>query len=185
MIMSSDVFLSEDKRVIVSPGHYCSVASHKSLIYVANRNTVAIEIYGHSGDTLWGLRRIHTPFNRYDRINLWVNDKYIFASSFLNDALFYRHGVRGSGEAGRFVCPLMCHGDDDGDVLIADWGNRRLQVLHGDGHFPVVNIPDILHPRSAVYTSGRLYVIDEDSSLSSRSLVYIPDQILVENMQDE
>ena len=178
-----------DKRFLVLSGTYFSVESHNSRVYAVNRYPCAIEIYGHSGDTWWGLRRIHTPFNREDIINLWVNDKNIYASSWDNDAIFVfnhdgtilgQHGVRGSGEAGKLDHPLLCHGDDDGDVFIADWGNLRLQVLHGDGHFSVVNIPIMWWPDSAVYTPGRLFVFELDPTSDRGCItVYLPDPIKI------
>ena len=187
--------ISEDKKMLVSPGHYCSVASHKSNIYAAYRDLGAIEIYSHSGDTWWGLRRIYTPIDAYDTIRLWVNDTYIFASSYFNDAIFVynhdgtlhgKHDVHGSSETGQLYGTLLCHGDDDGDVLIADYYNHRLQVLYSDGAFSVVNIPYMRYPRSAVYTPGRLYVLEWDpSSNRNRIDVYLPDQIKVGNVEQE
>ena len=124
-----------------------------------------------------------------------MNDKHIFASSWDNGPIFVfnhdgtlldKHGIHGRGKAGYFDIPLLCHGDDDGDVLIADVGNHRLQVLHSNGHFSVVNIPDILRPRSAIYTPGRLYVLEKDPSPQrNRINVYLPDQIKIKNLENE
>ena len=191
-----NTFISEDKRILVSSRFYISVASHNSRVYATNFNSGAIEIYGHNSDTWWGLRRIHRPFNNPDEIRLWVNDKNIYISSWKHDSIFlFNHdgkplvsyGNSGSCEAGQLNIPLLCHGDDDGDVLIADILNQGLQVLHSDGHFSVVNIQDMFRPQSAVYTPGRLYVLDEDpvSSKRSRILVYLPDQIKIENLENE
>ena len=68
------------------------------------------------------------------------------------------------GEPGRLRLPFLCHGDDDGDVLIADWGNNRLQVLHGDGRFSVVEMDAASEwsPWSAVYIPGRVYIMEHE-----------------------
>ena len=166
--------------------------SHNNRVYAANYNTGEIEIYGHSGDTWWGLRRIQTPM-KSGFIQIWVNYSNIFASSWVNDTIYIynhdgsfkgQHGVSGKGgEAGRLWCPFLCHGNDDGDVLIADWGNKRLQVLHGDGRFSVVQMnaaPEV--PRSAVYIPGRLYILEYEFSESKiRISVCLPEHMHNDN----
>ena len=159
--------------------------SHNNRVYASQYDTGDIEIYGHSGDTWWGLRRIQTTMT-FSR--LWVNDSNIFASRWNNQTIYIyshdgsfkgQHGEHGEGgEAGRLRLPLMCHGDDDGDVLIADWGNRRLQVLHRDGRFSVVKRNATSGPESAVCIPGRLYILQKEWDHSKNSIsVYLPEQL--------
>ena len=85
----------------------------------------------------------------------------------MTDRLRVVLGVGGKGgEAGRLWCPLLCHGDDDGDVLIADRWSERLQVLHSYGHFSIVemNAAYEWQPESAVYIPGRLYFLENEWS---------------------
>ena len=115
--------------------------TNSNRVYASHLDTCDIEIYGHSGDTWWGLRRIQTPMIDH-MIRIWVNDSAIFVSIWTNHTIYiYNHdgsfkgqhgGYGKGGEAWRFWYPLLCHGDDDGNVLIADWSNERLQVLHGE-----------------------------------------------------
>ena len=175
----------------MSQGEYFSVMSHSNRVYAAQHAKGDIEIYGHSDETWWGLRRIQTPM-KYHNIRLWVNDSSIFASSLHYDTIFIynhdgsikcQHGVYGEGgEAGQLRYPLLCHGDDDGDVLIADYLNRRLQVLHDDGHFSVVEINAAPECRlsSAVYIPGRFYILENEGTgglYKHRISVYLPEQL--------
>ena len=77
----------------------------------------------------------------------------------LNGMLLHTHGTRGSDDAGQLHCPYIGDDDDDGSVLIADWGNDRLQVMSEQGEFSVLQLqPPVSRPRSAVLFNNQLYV---------------------------
>ena len=79
------------------------------------------------------------------------------------------HGAYGSGDAGQFSWPYVCYADDDGNVLIADCYNERLQVMNKQGEFSVLRLqPYVSQPRSAVLFKGHLYVTSFDKKTVSK-----------------
>ena len=83
------------------------------------------------------------------------------------------HGTPGSGEAGQFNEPLICDVDRDGNVLIADRGNNRLQMMSEQGEFSVLEVqPEASRPSSAVMLDGYLYVTSVNSGGKICKYVY-------------
>ena len=73
------------------------------------------------------------------------------------------YGTPGRSDVGQLDCPFISGDDDDGSVLIADWGNNRLQVMSEQGEFSVLQLqPPVSRPRSAVLFNNNLYVTSYD-----------------------
>ena len=80
----------------------------------------------------------------------------------LSGELLQTCGTRGRGDAGQLYWPFVSDDDDDGSVLIADYGNDRLQVMSEQGEFSVLQLqPPVSRPRSAVLFNNQLYVTSE------------------------
>ena len=80
----------------------------------------------------------------------------------LNGELLQTYGAQGRGDACQLYCPFISDDDDDGSVLIADYGNNRLQVMSKQGQFSVLQLqPPVSRPRSAVLFKNHLYVTSE------------------------
>ena len=84
----------------------------------------------------------------------------------LSGELLQTYGARGGGDAAKLNGPFIGDDDDDGSVLIADYGNDRLQVMSEQGEFSVLQLqPPISQPCSAMLFNKQLYVISEDDNL--------------------
>ena len=79
------------------------------------------------------------------------------------------YGDRGSEAAGDLNEPYLCQEDDEGAMLIADYGNGRIQVLDKWRNWSIVKMQTAVNgPNGAVYVNGTLYVISlNDSKLYS------------------
>ena len=77
----------------------------------------------------------------------------------LSGELLQTHGARGRAESGQLCGPHISDDDDDGSVLIADYGNDRLQVMSEQGEFSVLQLqPPVSHTRSAVLLNNHMFV---------------------------
>ena len=79
----------------------------------------------------------------------------------LSGELLQTFGTPGRGDAGhlRVDCPYIRDDDDDGSVLIAGYGNDRLQVMSEQGEFSVLQLQlPVSYPRSAVLFKNNLFV---------------------------
>ena len=187
-------YILGDKRVQISEGYYFSVKSHNEKVYASNYTSGSIEIYAHKDDIWWGLRRIQTSRpNHY--VRLCVNNVNIFASSWHNKTTcVYSHDgtlLSDHRRTEELKTPLVCHGDQNGDVLIADWSNHCLQVLRSDGNYSRVGIhrEELSWPDSAVYYPGRLFVLNgkstKDPPNETRLSVFLPTRLLLNAPQKE
>ena len=81
----------------------------------------------------------------------------------LSGELLQTCGTRGRGDAGQLYWPFVSDDDDDGSVLIADYGNDRLQVMSEQGEFSVLQLqPPVSRPCGAVLFKNNLYVASID-----------------------
>ena len=64
-----------------------------------------------------------------------------------------------SNGIGKFQRPRACMTDTEGSLLVADWRNHRLQLLHGEQRSVLQLKPPIFRPRRAVYDGNALYAI--------------------------
>ena len=76
----------------------------------------------------------------------------------LDGTLIDTYGKNGNG-IGEFINPFACMSDCDDNLLIADFRNRRLQLLNGR-QWSVLQLqrPPSL-PRNAVYDGHALYMV--------------------------
>ena len=78
------------------------------------------------------------------------------------------HGKRGSGPAGELSRPELCAVDSQESMLVADWGNDRLQVCDVSSQWTVLDLqPPLKGPNGAVFIDNKLYVCcTDDQTLS-------------------
>ena len=152
----------------IDSGCFSSVAVYQDHVYAARHSSDEVLVYKHSG----GWKKVHS-FNvirGFTMLSVQNNqlkccsigeDKISVYS--LTGQLLQAHGSRESDDAGKFCCPYICGDDIDGSVLIADWGNDRLQMMSEQGGFSVLQLqPPVSQPRSAVLFNNNLYVVSED-----------------------
>ena len=86
-----------------------------------------------------------------------------------NGKVINTYGDRGSEAAGDLNEPYLCQEDDEGAMLIADYGNDRIQVLDKWRSWSIVKMNTTVNgPNGAVYVNGTLYVVSlNDSKLYS------------------
>ena len=170
---------------------------HNGIVYAANitnkeEGNGVIEIYSNSIGTWQVARKIIIPEEepeglseglpkQDDIIKLWVNNEMVFASSFDRNELYSgTHETVIMSKATvqtedniKLFRPLICHGNDEQSVLIADLGNNSL-VLFREGRYSRIGINDLRWPQSAVYIHGRLYIV-ENKDVQSYISVYLPE----------
>ena len=72
----------------------------------------------------------------------------------------YGRGERENPGPGALCGPRVCMSDDNGRVLVADWGHNRLQVLSpGTGKWRVVSGVEVQCLRDAVVIGNKLFVL--------------------------
>ena len=70
------------------------------------------------------------------------------------------HGKPGSGPAGELNYPRLCAVDSEESMLVADWGNDRLQVCDVSGQWSVLDLqPPVKRPSRAAVIDNKLYVV--------------------------
>ena len=87
-----------------------------------------------------------------------VNDAKVFVLSQSGEVL-QTHGKHGSGPAGALFGPRLCAVDSEDSMLVADWGNHRLQVCDASGQWSVLDLePPVKVPNGAAVIDNKLYV---------------------------
>ena len=71
------------------------------------------------------------------------------------------YGKNGDG-IGELNGHYTCMSDCDGNLLVADFWNNRLQLLHGRQWSVLLLQPQPLEPKNAVYDGNALYVVQRD-----------------------
>ena len=148
----------------IDSGCFSSVAVYQDHVYAARHSSDEVLVYKHSG----GWKKVHS-FNvirgftmlsvQNNQLKCCSSGEKKIAVYSLTGQLLQTHGSKGSGDAGQFDGPYICDDDDDGSVLIADWGNNRLQGMSEQGDFSVLQLkPPVSRPRGAVLFNNNLYV---------------------------
>lgn len=145
-------------------------------IYVSDASNNSIKVFDDSGNYLYGFPR-PLPGNAPDApyispIGLASKDKKIYAVDaadgtikiYTTDSRFVaKFGGLGSGK-GEFKYPNYLAFDDDGNLIVSDQGNNRVQILSPEGKFISFLESDKfkwLLPRGvAVDGYGRIHVVD-------------------------
>ena len=163
-------------------GCFTSVVVHQDKIYAANSKQCQTQAFRYKktprwiriGSTGWTkLKSIDHDFSaRGSCLTLSISNNQLKCCSAGDDIIkvyslsgewLQTYGTHGSGAAGQFNCPYISDDDGDGSVLIADYGNDRLQVMSEQGEFSVLQLqPPVLDPRSAVLFNNHLYVTSDD-----------------------
>ena len=87
----------------------------------------------------------------------------------LRGELLRTHSTYNGDDARQLTCQYISDDDRDGNVLIVDKGNSRLQVMSEQGEFSVLQLqPPVSHPRSAVLFNNQLYVTTHKSAEVSK-----------------
>ena len=164
----------------VAAGDYTSAVCHDDgRVFAVQLNSNTVEVY----DPSQSRQLVHSitldiPPEPYT-IKLNVTHSGIYVSSTSHSTVYefshtgrlmQQHGRYGKGGAGDLLWPLLCHGDSDGALLVADNGNASLHVLHSDGRWSVVTMSPVSRPYSALHIPGRLYVLTNDNKLQ----MYLP-----------
>ena len=76
-----------------------------------------------------------------------------------NGALIDKCGGRGSG-VGEMNFPFICGSDAEGAVMVADSGNKRLQVRDSANEWHVIQLqPQVEYPKSVILLNDALFVV--------------------------
>ena len=148
-------------------GFYDCAAYHDGKLYVYNYRSNEITI--HACDRAWKEQaRIPSPARKGFK-TLSINDMTITICSSNEHKLFvmnhaghvlHTYSARGSHSDCKLHDPHLCQEDDEGVLLVADYGNDRLQILDEQRKWSIVNLePKVNEPRGAVYVNGEIFVV--------------------------
>ena len=85
----------------------------------------------------------------------------------LKGNLIGQFGQWGKGAAGNMGSPRVCSVDNRGNLLVADFANNRLQVMHPGEKWSVL-LTHVKHPKDAVVMdNGMLYILTDDHKVFS------------------
>ena len=137
--------------------------------YTSNNQTRVFQLNGTKSPKWRHLQSIDHDFSlKNDFLTLSISNNQLKCCSYINDIikvyslsgeLLQTHGTPGRDDGGQLSGSYISNDDDDGSVLIADWGNDRLQVMSEQGEFSVLQLqPPVSEPRSAVLFNNQLYI---------------------------
>ena len=162
-------------------GWFSSVAVHNDLVYAAAYNMVAankIYVLRHTGPVNKPWERVHRFSVMRGDITLSVqNDQIVVCSAAKNRIEVYSmsgklqrsYGKKGGSSPGHLDDPIVCNDDDDGNLLVADYYNNRLQVMSQQGEFSIVALsPRPCYPAGAALHESSLFVTSRDKKTISK-----------------
>ena len=155
-------------------GLFTGVVRHQNRYYAANANTRTIYVYEHAGE--W--KQCHS-FSVNSTKEHFIT--LCFANNLLYICLCADHridiyslsgylqtstGSKGSGGPGQLNCPFICATDAAGSTLIADYGNKRLQLLDANEQWMMVQLqPPVERIWGACLMNDTLYVNETNKKL--------------------
>lgn len=169
-------------KSMIEGGYFSSVSFHNGHLYTLEYNKCAIVVFQLKNHKWKKVKEIPLRHrNGHGDDSLCVHQSGIYVMSCNNDCLYkyngdgqlqFQAGQRGSGPAGQLKAPRVCGVDKDGRVLVADWGNNRLQVYDSQWH--IVPIPGHLEkPIHAIIDPGNqdLWIATGDHTLQKYQVV--------------
>ena len=174
-----------DKRTLnVSSDNYSSVCVHNGKIFAAIKaKQVEVHVFEPTikkrNVTFFTMNaqrslKLHRHVKPEAVVTLAVSNENLVCCSREDNKIlmFSLHGwqmqpvhMTTSGEAGSFSQPYICCTDGRSDVLIADHGNNRLQVMTSDGRFSVLRTSFIVEqPRAATFHKNSLVIVSTHES---------------------
>ena len=159
----------------IDSGKFNSGVYHNGTLYAyeINLNTIKTYAYNRSWNTT---TTIPSPVMK-DFITLSISNTAITICSenenkicTMNQAgnVLHIYGTSGSEAADELEYPSLCQEDDDGTLLVADYGNDRFQVRNKQGEWSIVIMePAVKWPSWAAYVNGVVYVVSLDKNLYS------------------
>ena len=90
-------------------------------------------------------------------------DDHIIRKYDLQGNLKKSFGKSGCKEAGELTQPTLCATDGQGDILVADCGNHRLQLLSTTGQWSVIPMK-VFKPRDIVLVRSTMYILHSEGN---------------------
>ena len=114
--------------------------------------------------------------NHADAFSVMAHSQHIYVSAWYNNTsvsvynlqgqMISKYGSLGKTDAGQMDFPYLCGVDSADSLLIADFDNKRLQLMDKRGEFRVVEGMGDKHVSDAVIVDGDMFVL-------SRFFVYL------------
>ena len=153
----------------ISDGFYSALCTQNGCLYAIKHEVDErhfIDVY--SIETWKKISVIPIKFTGESHVHtLCVNKHHMFVAC-ANSHCIYKMSLEGKEpvkcgkfgvKLGEFINPLACMCDDDDNLLTADFGNNRLQLLHGKQWSKIELKPHPFDPEGAVYDGHAIYVL--------------------------
>ena len=167
----------------IDSGRFSCVVSDANRLYATRYDSNEVRMYSYNnsgsnggGNSSWAkTSSFKVPTNgitectvsvHNDEITCCLNGDHKIDVYTTRGHLLRSYGTKGCYESGELYEPRVCDDDADGNALIVEWGNSRVQVLSGGGaaggdggEFRAVTLqPPAQGPCSAVLFDNCLYI---------------------------
>ena len=149
-------------------------------VHASGTDIIALEKNSDSGDLVHVFNTTDPPththsfcVNHSNAESVMLHNQLVYLSTWgatvsvytMEGEMISQYGQVGPKKRGEMTFPILCAGDTEGSLMVADCHHHRLQILKASGEFHVVEGIDLEFPMDVVIVGGDMYVLHNFNSI--------------------